>query len=605
MSRVPTKKVLTHVRIDEGIEEQLQQRPFSWGIIARLYAYSKPYAVKRNWLLLFLFCRALQLPLLTWYIAEIISGPIAHGDYPGVIRGALLFLLLAFLTELVYYFRIRYALEFAEGVIHDMRRDLYAHLLRMPMDYYSKTKLGRLISRLTADIEAIRVGVQDVLFISIVQGGQMVLSSLMMIYFQWKLFLIVLCMAPVMFLLNRHFQKVIGDRVRSAMESWSHITATIAESVGGMKVTQSFVRQEENADLFDDMIRRHAHYNVGIAQASGAMVPILEFNTQFFIAALLVTGGWMTLTPEPTMNIGELIQFFFLANLFFNPISVLANQYQQGLSAMAGAERLFHVLDTPPRWEDRAGARTDEVLTGRVEFQDVSFGYDPQKPVLHGVSFVAEPGQTVALVGHTGSGKTSIINLAAKFYLPDSGRILLDGVDLNDITSECLHRQMGIVLQQNFLFTGTVLENIRFARPEASLEEVREAARSLDCLEMIESLPSGFDTPVGERGSSLSIGQRQLVCFVRALLARPRIVILDEATSSVDALTEERLQKALEKLLEGRTAFVIAHRLSTIRNADVVLVLDHGRIIERGTHRELLTLGGTYAHMYRKFVSAL
>ena len=238
----------------------------------------------------------------------------------------------------------------------------------------------------------------------------------------------------------------------------------------------------------------------------------------------------------------------------------------------------------------------------RVEFRGLSFGYDPARPVLHDINFVAEPGQTVALVGHTGSGKSSIINLVSKFYLPTSGELLIDGREIRTLTSRSLHRQMGMVQQQNFLFSGTVLENLRLAKPEATDAEVRAAAASLDCLDILEALPQGLLTEVGERGASLSVGQRQLVCFTRALLADPRLVILDEATSSIDALTEARLQTALLKLLRGRTSFVVAHRLSTIRHADLVLVLDQGVIIERGTHDQLLAAGGRYAALYEQFV---
>jgi ATP-binding cassette subfamily B protein len=256
------------------------------------------------------------------------------------------------------------------------------------------------------------------------------------------------------------------------------------------------------------------------------------------------------------------------------------------------------LLPSPAGGADAAGAAAGM----RVEFRDVTFGYDPSRPVLHNVSFEAAPGQTVALVGHTGSGKSSIINLASKFYLPTGGELLIDGREIRTITSRSLHRQMGMVQQQNFLFSGTVLDNVRVAKPGASEEEVRAAAARLDCLDILDALPRGLHTDVGERGAALSVGQRQLVCFARALIADPRLVILDEATSSIDALTEARLQQALVALLRGRTSFVVAHRLSTIRHADTVLVLDQGRVIERGTHTELLTHGGHYAALYRQFV---
>jgi ATP-binding cassette subfamily B protein len=293
---------------------------------------------------------------------------------------------------------------------------------------------------------------------------------------------------------------------------------------------------------------------------------------------------------------------------------------------MAGAERYFRLIDAAPEWQDApdakplptshrnadpqlgeksTGAATGESragVAGRVEFEGVSFEYEPGRPVLTNISFVAEPGQTVALVGHTGSGKTTIVGLLQKFYLPTRGRVLVDGHDLIGVTSDSLHAQMGSVQQNNFLFAGSIIDNIRFGRPEASEAEVRATLEALDCLDMIEALPRGLETQVGEKSAALSLGQRQLICFARALLADPRIVVLDEATSAIDSVTEARLQRALEALLRGRTAFVVAHRLSTIRKANLVLVIDQGRIVERGTHGTLLAAGGVYARLHEEFI---
>jgi ATP-binding cassette subfamily B protein len=330
--------------------------------------------------------------------------------------------------------------------------------------------------------------------------------------------------------------------------------------------------------------------------------PVLSFNGQFFLAALLVLGGYQVLGGR--VELDALIQFLFLSTSFFNAIPIVGEQYNQALTAMAGAERVFRLLDTQPDWEDAPDARDFGRIEGRVEFHDVTFEYERGVPVLSNVSFLARAGESIALVGHTGSGKSTIANLIAKLYLPTEGRVTIDDQDLGRMSGTSLHRQIACVTQQNFLFTGTVRENILVGRPEATLEEVEQALDALGVRDLIEALPAGLDSPVGERGVGLSSGQRQLVCFARAMIAAPRVVILDEATSSVDSVTEARVQAALLRLLAGRTSFVVAHRLSTILRADQILVLDHGRIIERGTHPELLLLGGVYARSYREFVSA-
>jgi ATP-binding cassette subfamily B protein len=589
-------------RVRDEEDEELQ-KPLEWGLIRRLFTYTAPIKGKVSGLILLTFIRSAQLPALGWVMSLVIKGPITGRDLAGLALGVAGYGLLALTTDGLFHFRQRYALEIGETVVNGLRRDIFAVTMRQPMSFFNRVKIGRIIGRVTSDVEAVRVGIQDVLFVSVIQVGSMLFTAAVLLWIDWVLFLVVLAMAPVLWALNRHFRVKLSQYSRASQESFSRVTATLAESVNGIRVTQGFVRQETNAGLFRSLLADHAKYNIALARTSAILTPLLELNSQFFVATLLMFGGWRVLHGH--MEIGGLITFFLLANQFFAPISIIGNQYNQALTAMAGAERVFRLIDVKPEWEDDPAAGTLPAPRGtgaKVEFRNVTFGYDPAKPVLHDVSFTAEPGQTVALVGHTGSGKSSIINLVSKFYLPTRGEVLVDGREIRSVTSHSLHRQMGMVQQQNLLFSGTVLENIRLAKPEATEEEVREAARRLDCLDLLEALPQGFATEVGERGAGLSLGQRQLVCFTRALVADPRIVILDEATSSIDAITEARLQKALVELLRGRTSFVVAHRLSTIRHADLVLVLDQGRVIERGTHAALLAQSGHYAALYRQFV---
>ncbi len=580
-----------------------EPRTLNLAILRRLFGYTKPYASRRNRLFVLVTIRSMQLPLLAWAVGAIIQGPVAENNPSKLLWALVAYLALVLFTDWTLYYRQLYALELGENVTRDLRLILLKHLFTLPMSFFHRTKVGSIISRMTSDIEAVRLGVQNFLFVGLVQCGQMFCACVLMLHYNWKLFLVVLLTVPPAWLLDRFFRSRLSEATRKMQESFSRVTASLAESVAGIRVTQSFGREAVNAGIFKRLAHDHSLYNLNFARASGQFIPLLEVNSQFFISTVLLVGGYCAFHPAWNMPAGDLIVFFFLANQFFGPITVLGNQFAQALTALAGDERLFRTLDTPPDWQDAPDATELPRIKGRVEFRNVTFGYDPQRPVLNGISFTAEPGQTIALVGHTGSGKTSIINLLSKFYQAQGGEILLDGVEIKTVTGSSLRRQMGLVLQQSFLFTGTVADNIRLPKPTATDEEMLAVLKRLDCLDLLQSLPHGLQTVVGEKGRGLSAGQQQLVCFARAMLADPRILILDEATSAIDTITEARLQAALAKLLEGRTSFVVAHRLSTIRTASQVLVIDHGHLIERGTHAQLLTQGGVYAALYRQFAS--
>ena len=414
----PDRLTLTQVKGKGGKATWTEKRPLEWSLLWRILGYTRPYARKRNWVMVCVVLRGIQLPILAWAISAVINGPIAGGNSSGIIWGAAGYLALAVFTDTTMHFRLRLSVELAEDIVNDLRSQLFRHLMRQPMSYYNRTKLGRIISRVTSDINMIRMGLQSVFFSSMINLSQMIGAAALMIYFNWRLFLVVLGMAPVLYFTNQYFRKRISHASRGLQESFSRVTATIAESVRGIRVTQGFVREETNAGIFRNLVNTRSDFAMDLSRNTAVYIPFLEVNSQLCIAGLLMLGGYLALSPEVGMPVGDLITFFFLANLFFSPIANLGRRFTNALSAMAGAERLFRVLDSPPDWEDGADLPDLPPIKGRVGFEDVCFHYDSEKPVLKNVSFRTEPGQMVALVGHTGSGKTTIINLISKFWLP-------------------------------------------------------------------------------------------------------------------------------------------------------------------------------------------
>ncbi len=510
---------------------------------------------------------------------------------------------------LLQRFGIAFTTLIGQKVLFNLRRAVFRHLQSLSMNYYDKTRFGRILTRGTSDI--------DTMANFIVWGANTLVSNIMMmmiaatiiILMDWRIALAVLWLGPVLYVMNLIYRKKVGGAWRRVRETYTRLSTNLAENISGMRVVTAFNRQYENLDVFNDLQAANTANNMRAALINGVYQPLLGIVGFLGKVIILIFGAYLVLhtAAEPASQrfaVGKLIALYIYWDWFMGPVINFGNFYNDTMMAMACAERVQTLLAEKPQVADMPQAVQLPSIRGEVRFEHVHFAYDPDKPVLDDIDFHVQPGQNVALVGHTGCGKSTIVSLICRFYLPIKGRILIDGHDLRHVIGDSLHRQMGIVAQSNYLFTGTVLENIRYARPDATEEEVYEAARQLNCYDMIMKFQDGFQTAVAERGASMSLGQRQLICFARAFLANPRILLLDEATSAVDTHTELLIQQAMAKLVTNRTTFIVAHRLSTVVGADLVLVLDHGRIIERGTHQSLLNRNGRYAELYREFTGA-
>jgi ATP-binding cassette subfamily B protein len=496
-----------------------------------------------------------------------------------------------------------------ERILADLRTELFGHLQQLSLGFYERNRAGVLISRMTNDVEAIDQLVTD--GVTTLAQSTLLLSgtAIILIVLDWRLALATLVVIPFMTLASAFFRKRSARAYAAVRERLGLVTATLAEDIAGMRMVQAFTREERATDNFRSVARDYRDSNMQTVNLNGIYFPFVSLLATLCLAIVLGYGGRRYFEHPTTAALGTLLAFMILVNNFFDPIQQLSQLYSTFLSATAALDKIIGVLDEPPEVVDHEGAQKLAHIEGHVRFEDVHFAYGlyggkQGEEVLHGIDLNVPAGTTVALVGHTGAGKSTIAKLIARFYEPTAGRITIDDVDLNDVAQDSLRRQLGIVPQEGFLFAGTVADNIAFAKPAARSDEIVRAAQTVGAHEFILRLEDGYETQLGERGSRLSLGQRQLVAFARALLADPRILILDEATSSVDIGTERTIEQALRTLLSDRTAFVIAHRLSTIRDADLIVVLEHGQVIEQGSHEELLALRGLYTSLYGDWAAA-
>jgi ATP-binding cassette subfamily B multidrug efflux pump len=576
-------------RVDQ--EEEAVERPFDMGMSIRLMRYVRPYP-RLLWLsgitILIGTGALLAIPFLTGYA---IQHFVAAKNYTGLVGLVVVMSAIYAVRYFAYKTQTFVASKLGQEILRDLRSELFHHIQKLNFSFFDRIAGGKIITRVVGDVQNLQQLLSQGIVNTIANVVLLIGIVIAMILLKWNLALASFIIVPIMFFLSTNFRRRMVERWRVVRRRNSIVNATWAESLNGARVVIAYGREDHDRHHFMDLAWGYFRSFMAAERLSSLFTPIVNFAGTVGTGIVFWYGAMLYLHHAVTL--GVLISFILYLGMFWQPISQLGQFYNQVLMAMASAERVFEYLDQAPQVVDRADAKPLD-MKGEVTFDHVVFQYQPNRPVLRDISFHVNPGETIALVGSTGAGKSSILSILPRFYDVVGGRILVDGVDIRDVQLRSIRRQVALVLQETFIFDGTIRENIRYGRPEATDAEVEKAARAAQAHHFIAELPQTYDTPVRERGSRLSLGQRQLLAFARAILADPRILILDEATASIDTQTELLVQEGLKRLLTGRTAFVAAHRLSTIREADRILVIDQGRLVESGTHAELMAKHGHY-----------
>jgi len=588
------------------IEDEDLEKPFNWEQFKRLMSYLKPH-LKYVLFTLFLMLVASLVSLAGPYLFQIaIDNYMVKGKFLELSMVALAYLACNFIGMICARLRIQTMSTVGQKVLYRLRQDLFNHIQTLSFTFFDSRPAGKILVRIINDVNSLGDLLTNGIINVLTDAFTLVVTIFIMISIHARLALITFSTLPLLLLSIMLLKKHIRKRWQTVRKKNSNMNAYLHESLAGMRVTQAFVREPETREVYHSLSGDIQDSWMGAIKVQNLFWPSVELVGA--LGSVLVYWFGVQFLDDGSVTVGILVAMTSYVWRFWAPINNLTNFYNSLLSAMSSTERIFEMLDVKPDIKDEEDAVEMPEIKGEVTFDHVSFYYDPEKPVLEDINFTVKPGETIALVGPTGAGKSTIVSLISRFYDPVKGRVLIDGYDIKKVKLNSLRRQMGVMLQDTFIFSGTIMDNIRYGRLDATDEEVMEAARLVHADEFIRQMEKGYYTEVQERGSRLSQGQKQLISFARALLADPRILILDEATSSIDTKTEQLVQKGLEQLLKGRTSFVIAHRLSTIRNADRIMVVDQKGIIESGSHDELIKLKGHYYELHQaqyRFLQAM